>query len=146
MRALIHDPAAPQGLTLGEVPDPVPAPGQSLVAVEAIALNFGELAYLSQSRQAGEVPGWDAAGIVIEAAADGSGPPQGTRVVTFGWSGAWAQQRAGDTRGPGPLPRRGRPGRGQRAAGGRGHRAAGAAAARAGGRPPGPGHRGVRRG
>ena len=28
MRALIHDPAAPQGLTLGEVPDPVPAPGQ----------------------------------------------------------------------------------------------------------------------
>jgi NADPH:quinone reductase-like Zn-dependent oxidoreductase len=34
---------------------------------------------------------------VVAAAADGSGPPAGARVVTFGWSGAWAEQRAVDT-------------------------------------------------
>ena len=96
MRALIHDPAAPQGLTLREVPEPEPADGQALVAVQAIALNFGELAYLEQSRKPGEVPGWDAAGTVLRAAADGTGPAPGTRVVTFGWAGAWAEQRAVD--------------------------------------------------
>ena len=96
MRALIHDPAARQGLALREVPEPEPADGQALVAVQAIALNFGELAYLEQSRKPGEVPGWDAAGTVLRAAADGTGPAPGTRVVTFGWAGAWAEQRAVD--------------------------------------------------
>ena len=44
-----------------------------------------------------DVTGWDAAGTVITAAADGSGPPVGARVVTFGWGGAWAQRRVVDT-------------------------------------------------
>jgi NADPH:quinone reductase-like Zn-dependent oxidoreductase len=43
------------------------------------------------------VPGFDAAGVVISAAGDGSGPPAGTRVVTFGYSGGWAELRAADT-------------------------------------------------
>jgi NADPH:quinone reductase-like Zn-dependent oxidoreductase len=98
MRALTHDPDAPQGLRLrDDVPEPVPGDTQVLVGVEVVALNFGELAYLAQSRKSGEVPGWDAAGTVIRAAADGSGPGAGTRVVTFGWSGGWAEQRAVDT-------------------------------------------------
>ena len=96
MRALTYDPAAPRGLALANVPEPVPASGQALVGVRAIALNFGELAYLAQARQPGEVPGWDAAGTVLRAAADGTGPAEGTRVVTFGWAGAWAEQRAVD--------------------------------------------------
>jgi NADPH:quinone reductase-like Zn-dependent oxidoreductase len=96
MRALTYDPAAPQGLALADVPDPVPGDGQALVAVRAVALNFGELAYLAQSRQPGEVPGWDAAGTVLRPAADGTGPAGGTPVVTFGWAGAWAQLRAVD--------------------------------------------------
>jgi NADPH2:quinone reductase len=96
MRALTFDPAAPQGLALADVPDPVPGDGQALVAVRAVALNFGELAYLAQSRQPGEVPGWDAAGTVLRPAADGTGPAEGTPVVTFGWAGAWAQLRAAD--------------------------------------------------
>jgi len=36
-------------------------------------------------------------GVVISAAADGSGRPAGTRVVTFGYSGGWAELRAADT-------------------------------------------------
>jgi NADPH:quinone reductase-like Zn-dependent oxidoreductase len=42
------------------------------------------------------VPGFDASGVVLSAARDGTGPPPGTRVVTFGWSGGWAELRAVD--------------------------------------------------
>ncbi|MFD1932950.1 zinc-binding dehydrogenase [Nonomuraea mangrovi] len=93
MRALIFN----SDLTFGVVPDPVPAPSQALVEVAAVSLNFGEIAYRSADVRPGYVPGWDAAGVVVQAAADGSGPAVGTRVVTFGWSGAWAELRAVDT-------------------------------------------------
>jgi NADPH:quinone reductase len=97
MRALVHDPDAPHGLQLGEAPDPEPGPSEALVAVAATSLNFGEVAFLRDHVAPGEVAGWDASGTVLAAAADGSGPPAGARVVTFGWSGAWAQRRAVDT-------------------------------------------------
>lgn len=97
MRALVYDPAAPHGLRLGEAPDPVPGPGQALVQVAATSLNFGEVTYLSQNYAPGGVAGWDASGVVVAAAADGSGPEVGTRVVTLGWAGGWAELRAVDT-------------------------------------------------
>ena len=98
MRALLFDPTAPRGLRFKEVAPVNPAPSQALVEVHAIFLNFGELAFLPRNRQPGEVPGWDAAGVVVRAAADGSGPQEGGRVSTFGSSGAWAEMRAVDTR------------------------------------------------
>jgi NADPH:quinone reductase-like Zn-dependent oxidoreductase len=97
MRALVHDPDAPHGLRLGEAPDPELGPSDALVQVAATSLNFGEVAFLSERVAPGAVAGWDASGTVVAAAADGSGPPTGARVATFGWSGAWAQQRAVDT-------------------------------------------------
>jgi NADPH:quinone reductase-like Zn-dependent oxidoreductase len=95
MRALVHDPDTPYGLRLGEAPDPGPGPSDAIVHVAAASLNFGEVAFLRE--RPGAVAGWDASGTVVAAAADGSGPPAGARVATFGSSGAWAQQRAVDT-------------------------------------------------
>ncbi|WP_242905761.1 zinc-binding dehydrogenase [Actinomadura terrae] len=97
MRALVHDPDAPQGLRIGEVADPRPERGQAVVEVRAVSLNFGEVADLALRTEPGGVSGWDAAGVVVEAAADGSGPEVGSRVVTWGPAGAWAQLRAVDT-------------------------------------------------
>jgi NADPH:quinone reductase-like Zn-dependent oxidoreductase len=74
----------------------VPGPGQVLVENHAISLNYGELRNIGGSAP-GDVPGWDSAGVVVRAAADGSGPPAGARVVTFGWGGAWGRLRAAET-------------------------------------------------
>ncbi|MCX5358184.1 zinc-binding dehydrogenase [Streptomyces sp. NBC_00124] len=98
MRALIYDPEAPAGLRLTTVPEPMPHDSQVLIDVHAVSLNFAELAFKTDRTQPGTVLGLDAAGVVIQAAAEGSGPPLGARVVTFGWaSGAWAERRATDT-------------------------------------------------
>ncbi|MGW5644692.1 zinc-binding dehydrogenase [Saccharopolyspora sp. NPDC003752] len=97
MRALIHDPTAPAGLRIADTEPPVAADSQVLVEVHAVSLNFGELAYLTQQRGPGEIPGCDAAGIVVRPAADGSGPPVGTRVSSFDFQGGWAELRAIDT-------------------------------------------------
>lgn len=82
---------------MGEAPDPQPGPSEVLVQVAATSLNFGEVAFLSDRHEPGAVPGWDASGVVVTAAANGAGPPAGTRVATFGWAGAWAEKRAVDT-------------------------------------------------
>ncbi len=96
MRALVVDHVARSGLSSGTAPDPEPAAGQALVRVAAVSLNRGDLSSVGGMPD-GRVPGWDAAGVVNTPAADGTGPPAGARVVTFGGSGAWAELRAVDT-------------------------------------------------
>src|ERR671913_370147 len=92
MRALVHNPDAPQGLQLGDVPEPDPRPSEALIRVAAVSLNFADVAFLRDRQAPGAVPGFDASGVVLAAAPDGSGPPAGTRVVTFGWS-SWTSPR-----------------------------------------------------
>ncbi len=104
MKGLIVDPSARRGLRFGEIAEPKPTSTQVLVEVHAISLNWGEIAFLNAMHQPGDVPGWDAAGVVVRAAADGSGPPPGTRVTTAGWNGAWAEFRAVDTNQLAALP------------------------------------------
>ncbi|WP_280254520.1 zinc-binding dehydrogenase [Nocardia abscessus] len=95
MRALVVDHSAPAHLALAEVPEPEPSPDEALVRVEAVSLNHGEVkGATSPQTPDGTVIGWDAAGVVVKAAADGTGPAEGTRVVTLGEAGGWAEQRA----------------------------------------------------
>ncbi len=93
MQALVVSPGSPSGLVLGEAPDPVPARNEALVQVENSSLNFGDVSGAAGGKP-GSVPGWDAAGVVLRAAEDGSGPAEGQRVVTFGYAGGWARLRA----------------------------------------------------
>jgi len=106
MKALIFDPTAPGGLRLGEAPDPTPTRSQALVAVHAVSLNWAEAAALARLCKPGSVPGWDAAGVVVRAAEDGSGPLVGTRVSTFHWGGAWGELRVAETAEMGVIPAR----------------------------------------
>jgi NADPH:quinone reductase-like Zn-dependent oxidoreductase len=75
---------------LHPVAEPERAEDGLLVAVEAFSLNFGEVNYAQAN---GKVPGWDAAGRVLETP-DAERWPVGARVLTFGWGGAWAERRA----------------------------------------------------
>lgn len=104
MRAIVYDPQAPANLRLDEVADPSVTESQALIDVHAIGLNFGEVHFIDQMRKPGEVPGWDSAGVVVQAAADGSGPGVGTRVVGFSGEAGWAQRRAVATENLTELP------------------------------------------
>ncbi len=80
MNAVIVASAAPNRLTIAPVADPTPAPSDVLVRVKALSLNRGEVRRAQQAPDGSRI-GWDVAGIVERAAADGSGPPAGSRVV-----------------------------------------------------------------
>lgn len=100
MKALIN---TSEGLILKTVPDPSPTPNQALVAVRAFSLNRGELALLA-ARTEDWRPGQDIAGVVVEAAADGSGPAAGTRVVALVEDSGWAEFAAVPTARLAELP------------------------------------------
>ena len=93
MLALVatHQPERP--VEIREVPEPSAAPDEAIVQVHAFSLNRGELSLLS-NRPEGWQPGQDIAGVVLRQAADGSGPPAGTRVVGLVDQAGWSQQAA----------------------------------------------------
>ncbi len=95
MRALVSSTTSPHA-ELADVPDPHPDRNQALVEVKAFSLNRGETKRLA-SMKPGSVTGWDVAGTVRKPAADGSGPPQGARVVGLVRLGAWAELAAVNT-------------------------------------------------
>ena len=92
-RAVVVDPEAPGRLVIRSVAEPVPDRGEAVVRVRALSLNRGEVRR-SGMAAAGWRPGWDLAGEIERAAADGSGPRVGARVVGLLPEGAWAERVA----------------------------------------------------
>jgi NADPH:quinone reductase-like Zn-dependent oxidoreductase len=95
--------AAPPSAEIREVPDPQPQRDEALVEVKAFSLNRGETVRLANMSD-GELTGWDVAGVVRRAAADGSGPRERSRVVGMMFRGAWAQLANVPTRWLAELP------------------------------------------
>jgi NADPH:quinone reductase len=104
MRALVADPTASPALSLADVPEPTPGPGQLLVDVAAASVNRGEVRTAAK-QPPGTVIGWDVAGTV---AAVGEGVTQfdvGERVVALSPSaGAFAERVAVPAEWTAPLP------------------------------------------
>jgi NADPH:quinone reductase-like Zn-dependent oxidoreductase len=92
VQAVVVDPAAPGRLAIREVSLRDPDRDEVGVRVTAISLNRGETRRALQAAEPGWRPGWDFAGVVETAAADGSGPKPGARVVGILPSGAWAER------------------------------------------------------
>ncbi|MFC5181568.1 zinc-binding dehydrogenase [Actinomadura harenae] len=90
MRSTVN---TPFGIVFREVAEPAAAPNEALVAVRAFSVNRGELALL-KARTEDWRPGQDIAGVVLEPAADGSGPVAGTRVAGLVETAGWAERVA----------------------------------------------------
>ncbi|WP_326823093.1 zinc-binding dehydrogenase [Streptosporangium sp. NBC_01756] len=82
---------------------PTTAPDEVLVKVEAFSPNRGET-FLLEEPKPGLIPGKDIAGLIVQAAADGSGPQAGTRVVGHPPMGGWAEYAAVPTHSLAVLP------------------------------------------
>ena len=103
IRAVVVDPGAPGRRAIGTVAAPTPAAGEAIVRVAATSLNRGEV-NRAQSAEVGTRIGWDVAGVIERAAADGSGPREGARVVDFLPTAAWAEVVAVPTHALATLP------------------------------------------
>lgn len=102
-RGVVVDQSVPGNLRVTEVEAPVPLPDQAVVRVAATSLNRGEIRMASMGDNGRRI-GWDFAGTVEKAAANGTGPKEGARVVGFLRTGAWAERVAAPTEALAVLP------------------------------------------
>lgn len=102
MKALVP---ARRTVELAEVAQPEPRPDEVLVKVDAFSVNRGET-FLLEDPPPGWRPGKDVAGLVVQAAADGTGPAVGQRVVAHPPGGGWAEYAAVRTDALAVLPER----------------------------------------
>jgi len=93
MLGLVNTPNGKAPVELRELPEPQPARNEALVAVRAFSLNRGELRSFVNNAE-GWVPGQDVGAVVLQQAADGSGPAAGSRVVALMDEFGWAERAA----------------------------------------------------
>ncbi|TPN79385.1 zinc-binding dehydrogenase [Mesorhizobium sp. CU2] len=93
MLALAISSDSPNRLKLTEIDEPNCNANEALVTIHATSLNRGELRLLA-IRPDGWIPGQDIVGFVERAAADGSGPAAGARVVALVDEAGWAERVA----------------------------------------------------
>lgn len=93
MLALVAAPGREENVELRQLAEPIPGPHELLMEVRSISLNRGEVNRLASAAD-GWRPGWDVAGTVLQQAADGSGPPRGTRVLGLSNFGGWCERLA----------------------------------------------------
>src|ERR1700757_1332828 len=91
MLAVVKTPSGKGPIEIREVAEPQPAENEALLEVRAFSLNRGELRLL-QIRPEGWRPGQDISGVIIRAAANGSGPKAGERVVALTDNAGWAER------------------------------------------------------
>jgi NADPH:quinone reductase-like Zn-dependent oxidoreductase len=91
MKALLPTGRSDEPVGFGDVGQPRPAAGEAVVKVEAFSVNRGEILQLDGVLPGGERPGKDIAGLVVQAAANGTGPQVGRRVVGHPSAGGWAE-------------------------------------------------------
>ena len=99
MRAVvITQPGGPEVLRLEEVPDPVPGPGEVLVAVAAAGLNRADVlqrqGYYPPPPGSPPYPGMECSGKIIELGPDVTGWQVGDEVCALLGGGAYAEQVA----------------------------------------------------
>jgi NADPH2:quinone reductase len=86
----------PEVLTLHDIPTPVPGPGEALVKIEAIGVNFIDV-YFREGRYASPlpfIPGQEAAGTVVALGPGVTAVAVGDRVAWCGIQGTYAQLAA----------------------------------------------------
>ena len=94
MKAIrVHESGGPEVLRLEELPDPTPGPGQALVRLEAIGVNFIEIyqGKGSYPRPLPYSPGGEGAGTVVALGEGVSEVTAGDRIATTGLAGAYAE-------------------------------------------------------
>lgn len=90
MRAVVAKLDAHEFLEIAEVPPPKPNSHEAVVRVTAFSVNRGEVNRARTATAPIQI-GWDVAGVIEQAAAEGGGPAEGARVVGFsrrlhGWA------------------------------------------------------------
>jgi len=103
MKAMVGTGRRDPSVELADVEQPRPRADEALVKVEAYSVNRGETFQLEAPRPDWR-PGKDVAGLVVQAAADGSGPAVGRRVVGHPPQGGWAEYAAVPTHSLAELP------------------------------------------
>ncbi|MFL5492531.1 MAG: quinone oxidoreductase family protein [Gemmatimonadales bacterium] len=94
MKAIrIHETGGPEVLRLEEVPDPQPEPGEAVVRVEAIGLNFIEVYQRTGLYRSALpfTPGGEGAGRVVAVGKDVSAVKPGDRVASTSLRGSYAE-------------------------------------------------------